>query len=1377
MLHINDITHYIACVIRGLYLNILRPLTASCNWCRGCILLTIFCVGTPIIAQDSGDDQRSSAIPIYWISNGSANFLTNHPDTSRASFASEDDVDYKRINIPVPGLLVVETGGASDPIGVLENSDGNVIASSDDDGAGKNFKIIQAVDAGTYYLRIALSSGDTDAKAYRLHVRYIPETTDVDILRTRVVSRGLGDLNGDGRDDALLRHTDGRWEYYPMDGREHLTDGQGAANLTPNLDWQFAGIGDLNGDGKDDVLVRRVTDGRWYYYPMDGRRHLVGQRGGTSIISDLNWQFAGIGDLNGDGKDDVLLRHRDDGRWLYYPMDGRQHITGGRGLANISRDLAWRLAGIGDLNGDGKDDVLLRHTDGTWQYFPMNGREYLTDGQGAANLTGNPEWQMAGIGDMNGDGKDDVLLRHADGRWYYYPMNGREYLTDGQGAANLASNPEWQMAGIGDMNGDGRDDVLLRHTDGTWQYYPMDGREHIADGHGTANLTTDLDWRITDAVPLQGGTDGSFGDNGSNVSVLAPEMVSISGGTFLMGDVNSMANDVLAHRFQTPVHSVTVPDFRIGKYEVTFDEWDACWADGGCRGHWPHDDFDGRGNRPVINVSWDHAQLFINWLNRKTGGGYRLPTEAEWEYAARAGTTTEYSWGNDIGLGRASCSGCSSFPTRRTSPVGSFSANPWGLHDMHGNASEWVQDCLNYDYDGAPRSGYEGAPSDGSAWESGYCSDRIWRGGSWSNSASALRSAWRGVANRAGRGRGLGFRLAQGGGPGRGSGTGDSDGSVGDGDIRALVPPEMVMIPGGTFRMGDLNNGVGADSLKPVHSVTVPAFRLGKYEVTFAQWDACVADGGCGGFIPFDEGYGRGNRPVINVSWDDIQLFIEWLNIKTGGGFRLPTEAEWEYAARAGTMTEFSWGDDIGHNLANCSDCDDLWYTPAPVGSYPANPWGLHDMHGNLSEWVQDCSNETYEGAPSDGSAWESGNCYKRMYRDGSWARRWRHMRSYGRLWIEKEFRSVDLGFRLAQDVIGDSGDNDGDTGGENDENGGSGSDVHSDMLSSATSLALGGSASGQIDPGSDVDYFSVQVSGSGTLTVHTTGDLDTTGELQNSAGSAVASDDDGGSGRNFRIEHTVNSGTYYIKVGSYRSHTGSYTIHVEFAGSGDMVSDDEDSTDSTDDDNGDNGNPMTVTEPEQECDVLVTNLNTDRISFGSPNTGNVGLLGDNSLGNRENIQSFATGPDEGGYLVNEVEVPIVLGQISKNTISLTINRGMTPNAAVAVASATIHVAGAPAGTYLGRTAEVSEPRIVFAIQAELQENTWYYLAMSSTSSELGTWGYTVSDDEGSCYGWKIGNRSSWRILDSTPREVYEGRIGFRPLRFEMRGRRRSIHN
>ena len=230
---------------------------------------------------------------------------------------------------------------------------------------------------------------------------------------------------------------------------------------------------------------------------------------------------------------------------------------------------------------------------------------------------------------------------------------------------------------------------------------------------------------------------------------------------------------------------------------------------------------------------------------------------------------------------------------------------------------------------------------------------------------------------------------------------------------------EMIVIPGGTFRMGDLNGG-GGDYERPVHSVKIPAFKLGKYEVTFGQWDACVVDGGCGNYRPIPDAVGnREKQPVVNVSWDDAQTFIRWLNSKTGGNFRLPTEAEWEYAARAGSTSKYSWGNRVGRNQASCFDCRFALFGihTNPVGSFPVNAWGLYDMHGNAWEWVQDCWNDNYVGAPSDGSAWASGNCDLRVTRSGSWKYGSKDMRSAFRVGLPRSLRDFGgLGFRLAQD-------------------------------------------------------------------------------------------------------------------------------------------------------------------------------------------------------------------------------------------------------------------------------------------------------------------------------------------------------------------------
>ena len=223
-------------------------------------------------------------------------------------------------------------------------------------------------------------------------------------------------------------------------------------------------------------------------------------------------------------------------------------------------------------------------------------------------------------------------------------------------------------------------------------------------------------------------------------------------------------------------------------------------------------------------------------------------------------------------------------------------------------------------------------------------------------------------------------------------------------------------IPAGSFRMGDIQGGGDSDE-KPVHRVRIKAFLLGKTEVTFAQWDACVAAGGCSR-RPSDEGWGRGSRPVINVSWKDItEQFIPWLNKVTGKRYRLPTEAEWEYAARAGSETKYSWGNSIGRNKANCNGCGSRWDNSktAPVASFAANAFGLYDMHGNLWEWTQDCWNGSYKGAPSDGTAWLSGKCSRRVLRGGSWGLNPDLLRSAYRGGNTAGSRYYSYGFRVSR--------------------------------------------------------------------------------------------------------------------------------------------------------------------------------------------------------------------------------------------------------------------------------------------------------------------------------------------------------------------------
>ena len=240
----------------------------------------------------------------------------------------------------------------------------------------------------------------------------------------------------------------------------------------------------------------------------------------------------------------------------------------------------------------------------------------------------------------------------------------------------------------------------------------------------------------------------------------------------------------------------------------------------------------------------------------------------------------------------------------------------------------------------------------------------------------------------------------------------------------------MVVLPEGSFTMGSPSHEEHRyDSEGPQRTVRIGyPLAVGKHEVTFAQWDACVAAGGCGGYRPDDGGWGRGAHPVIYVSWDDAQAYVAWLSRQTGEDYRLLSEAEWEYAARAGTTGPFHTGATISTDQANYdgrstygSGREGVYRRrTVPVGSFPANAFGLHDMHGNVCEWVEDCGygNDSYAGAPSDGSAWQSGNCISRVVRGGSWNDKPRNLRAALSGRLSTGFRYDSYGFRVARTVF-----------------------------------------------------------------------------------------------------------------------------------------------------------------------------------------------------------------------------------------------------------------------------------------------------------------------------------------------------------------------
>ena len=237
--------------------------------------------------------------------------------------------------------------------------------------------------------------------------------------------------------------------------------------------------------------------------------------------------------------------------------------------------------------------------------------------------------------------------------------------------------------------------------------------------------------------------------------------------------------------------------------------------------------------------------------------------------------------------------------------------------------------------------------------------------------------------------------------------------------------PEMVVIPAGGFEMGSPTSEEGRrDAEGPQHQVTLKSFALGVTEVTFDQWEACVRGGGCDGYRPGDGDWGQGSLPVINVRWENAQAYVSWLSAETEEEYRLPSESEWEYAARAGTTTPFHTGGTISTDQANYdgrrvygSGLLGMYREQTtPVKTFARNAFGLYDMHGNVWEWVEDCWRDGYRGAPSDGTVWAvSGNCARRVLRGGSWIDGPRFSRSASRFSLAPEHWYDGAGFRVAK--------------------------------------------------------------------------------------------------------------------------------------------------------------------------------------------------------------------------------------------------------------------------------------------------------------------------------------------------------------------------
>jgi len=567
-----------------------------------------------------------------------------------------------------------------------------------------------------------------------------------------------------------------------------------------------------------------------------------------------------------------------------------------------------------------------------------------------------------------------------------------------------------------------------------------------------------------------------------------PELVVIPAGRFLMGTARELQIPTEVPAELSPTVVIIERPFALGRYEVTRREYSVFAKATGratalvrCR-TWVEEkqgfrDLDIPWDKPNVPaqptdrhpascIDWHDAAAYAAWLSERTGARYRLPSEAEWEYAARAGTRGLRPWGNDpnrgcrevnandrrtqqrypLGWGGVSCDD----GYADVAPVGSLRANAFGVYDMLGNVWEWAEDCASLDY--------IGRPVDARAWVwEGGCRRRIQRGGGWSTGPERARPGFHGDGSAEDRADFAGFRVVRElGPPGSGPPPRPAPVDAKPDDAVSLRPmgtpmrdcaecPELLQLPAGEFLMGssadDYEHDLRSGETPALRVKIRRGFALGLREVTNKEFRAFLTATGhqpkysCAA-------QGADDAPLRCVSPQDVEPYLEWLSTLSGRRYRLPSESEWEYALRAGTSTARFWSGRDSHegvsisracDFGNVKDvtgraiespgpwarCTDGFAGAAPVAKFAANPWGFFDLAGNVRELLADCYTASYKGRPADERAWLWADCSLRVVRGGSWKSRPFDVRSAARDHIAVTAPVADwedVGLRVARD-------------------------------------------------------------------------------------------------------------------------------------------------------------------------------------------------------------------------------------------------------------------------------------------------------------------------------------------------------------------------
>lgn len=571
-----------------------------------------------------------------------------------------------------------------------------------------------------------------------------------------------------------------------------------------------------------------------------------------------------------------------------------------------------------------------------------------------------------------------------------------------------------------------------------------------------------------------------------------PELVIIPAGRFLMGTARELQVPTEVPAELSPVMVTIDRPFALGRYEVTRGEYSVFAKATGraaalvrCR-TWVEEKQGFRDleitwdtpkvpaqptdRHPASCIDWHDAAAYAAWLSERTGARYRLPSEAEWEYAARAGTRSLWPWGNDPNEACRKVNANDRSTQRRyplgwsgvscddghadVAPVGSLQANAFGVYDMLGNLWEWAEDCSSLDY--------IGRPVDARAWVwEGGCRRRIQRGGGWSTGPERSRPGFHGDGSADDRADFAGFRVVRElgpPGPPRAKAKPDDAAALTSAPPPMQLPasapirtrdcaecPELLQLPAGEFSLGssadDYEHDLRSGETPALRVRIRRAFALGVREVTNGEFHAFLQATGhrpkysCAAS-------GADDEPLRCITPRDAERYLSWLSERSGQRYRLPSESEWEYALRAGTTTARFWSGRDSHegvsisracDFANVKDvagraidspgpwarCNDGFAGPAPVAQFAANPWGFFDLAGNVRELLADCYTASYKGRPADERPWLWSDCSLRVVRGGSWKSRPFDVRSAARDRIAMTASDTaweDVGLRVARD-------------------------------------------------------------------------------------------------------------------------------------------------------------------------------------------------------------------------------------------------------------------------------------------------------------------------------------------------------------------------